>query len=109
LSPPVAPGVLDNPLVRGAAGGFGVCAPAYDFDSVSACHISARLLVDSVGVAEEVVLDGEGCLDRAIGHDFLLDVVDSGDVLLRPLHNLKHVRQSVVGDGRCRAHTCTGA
>lgn len=109
MSPPVAPGVLDDPLVRGAAGGFGVCAPAYDFDSVSACHVSARLLVYSVGVAEEVVLDGEGCLDRAIGHDFLLDVVDSGDVLLRALHNLKHVRQRVVGDGRCRAHTCTGA
>lgn len=109
LPPSVSPRILDDPLVRGAAGDFGVCAPAHDFYCVSACHVSARLLVDPVGVAEEVVLDGEGCLDRTVGQDLLLDVVDAGDVLLAARHHLEHVRQRVVGDGGGGAHTCTGA
>jgi hypothetical protein len=47
--------------------------PSHQFDGVSSQEVSGFVLIDTVSVRQEVLIDGEGGFDWAVGHEFGLD------------------------------------
>jgi len=54
-------------------------SPSDDLDGVSSEGSSGGVDVNSTGVGQEVLVDGEGSLDGSVGEDLVLNLLNSGD------------------------------
>jgi hypothetical protein len=69
VSPALVPAVGNQP-VRSAA----LNTPTDDLDGVSSQSRSSSMVVNSALIGQEVVVNGEGSLNGAVGHNFSLDL-----------------------------------
>jgi hypothetical protein len=91
VSPGVVPGVNAEPVV-----GALFNTPADDLDGVASEGGTSHVLVDTGRVSGEIFVDGKRASNGAVGHDFLLDLVNTADVVA----GLAHVLVAGVVDRR---------
>eukprot|EP00043_Microstomoeca_roanoka_P028209 m.17250 g.17250 ORF g.17250 m.17250 type:complete len:362 (+) comp8245_c0_seq1:165-1250(+) len=76
VSPVVVPAVGNNPVV-----GTTLNAPAENLDGMTTKSLARSVDVDTRLVGEEVAVDGEGTLDRAVGHNLSGNLVNTADTV----------------------------